>query len=247
MSDAACVTVLDNATALATAAAQAIAAIATESVDAHGRFTLALSGGATPRETYMYLAQSPIADVMPWDRTFVFFGDERCVPPDHPESNFRLAQETLLSKVPVPAEQVFRMVDDRCDADAAATAYGRRLSEVFGLRRGALPRFDLILLGLGIDGHTGSLFPGSPALKEVFRPVVAVHAAAAAIPERITLTYPVLNNAANVLFLVSGIEKARVVRAVLKDGTLLPAGMVRPRDGHLTWMLDRPAAAQLGG
>jgi len=121
------------------------------------------------------------------------------------------------------------------------------MSEVFALRRGALPRFDLILLGLGIDGHTGSLFPGSPALKEVFRPVVAVHAAAAAIPERITLTYPVLNNAANVLFLVSGSEKAKVVRAVLKDGALLPAGMVRPRDGHLTWMLDRPAAAQLGG
>ena len=109
-----------------------------------------------------------------------------------------------------------------------------------------MPRFDLILLGVGIDGHTGSLFPGSPALKEVFRPVVAVHAAAAAIPERITLTYPVLNNAAHVIFLAAGAEKTKVVRSALKEGVLLPAGMVRPANGRLVWMLDRAAAALLG-
>src|SRR5207244_3256154 len=149
---------------------------------------------------------------------------ERCVRHDHPESNYRMAQETLLAKVPVPASQIFPILCEHgAESDAAAADYARALSEVFGLRRGELPRFDMILLGLGVDGHTGSLFPGSPALKEVFRPVVAVHAAAAAIPVRVTLTYPVLNNAANVIFLVAGAEKAKVVRAVLKARGRMPA------------------------
>ncbi len=247
MSDGALVKVFDDTAALATAAAQTIASIAGDAVAAGGRFTIALSGGATPRETYMRLAQSPHGEAVPWSRTFVFFGDERCVPPDHPESNYRMAQETLLGKVPIPPHQVFPMIrGEVADSDAAAAAYARALGEVFGLRRGELPRFDLILLGLGIDGHTGSLFPGSPALKEVFRPVVAVHAAAAAIPERVTLTYPVLTNAANVIFLVAGAEKAKVVRTVVKDHALLPAGLVSPMNGRLVWMLDRAAAAFLG-
>ncbi|MGH7392493.1 MAG: 6-phosphogluconolactonase, partial [Candidatus Rokuibacteriota bacterium] len=186
------------------------------------------------------------AGAMPWERTFMFFGDERWVPADHAASNYRMAHETLLGKVPVPPSQVFRMPCAGDDPDAAAAAYARTLADVFELRRGALPRFDLVLLGMGLDGHTASLFPGSPALKEVFRHVAAVHAAAAAIPQRLTLTFPVLNAAGGVVFLVAGAEKAKAVKAVLAEGALLPAGMVRPTDGRLVWMLDRAAAARLG-
>jgi 6-phosphogluconolactonase len=125
--------------------------------------------------------------------------------------------------------------------------YARRVSEVFETRRGELPRFDLILLGMGVDGHTGSLFPGSPILKEVFRPVAAVHAAAASIPQRVTFTLPVINAAARVMFLVAGAEKAKMLKAVLNDPLSgLPAALVRPDNGRLTWLLDRAAAALIG-
>ena len=241
------VRVFQDADALAEAAARTIGDVARGAVEERGRFMIALAGGATPRLTYTRLAQPPWIDTLPWDRTWVFFGDERGVPPDHPDSNYRMAEETLLGKVPVPPGQILRMAGERADLDEAAAEYARTLAAVFGTRRGELPRFDLILLGMGVDGHTASLFPGSPALKEVFRPVVAVHAAAAAIPRRLTLTYPVLNHAAHVVFLVAGAEKARAVKAVLRDGAHLPAGLVRPTDGRLIWMLDRPAAALLGG
>lgn len=241
------IVVFDDTAALADGAARAIVEAAGEAVAGRGRFMVALSGGATPRETYARLARSPHIEAMPWARTFLFFGDERWVSRDHPDSNYRMASETLLGKVPVPPGQVFAMPPaESDDPDAAAAAYARTLAEVFGLRRGGLPRFDLILLGMGLDGHTASLFPGSPALKEIFRPVAAVHAAAAAIPQRLTLTFPVLNAAACVLFLVAGAEKAKAVKAVLADGVLSPAGMVRPTDGRLVWMLDRAAAAKLG-
>ena len=131
------------------------------------------------------------------------------------------------------------------DTDAAAAEYARTVGEALGSRRGELPRFDLVLLGLGVDGHTASLFPGSPVVREVFRPVAAVHAAAALIPERITLTLPVINAAARVVFLVAGAEKAKVVRAVLGEQATLPAAMVRPEGGTLVWLLDRAAAALL--
>jgi 6-phosphogluconolactonase len=241
------VQVFEDADALAEGAARAIGDVACRAVRERGRFMIALAGGATPRLTYTRLARSPWIDTLPWDRTWIFFGDERGVPPDHPDSNYRMAEETLLGKVPVPAGQVLRMAGERADLDEAAADYARALAAAFGTRRGELPRFDLILLGMGIDGHTASLFPGSPVLKEVFRPVVAVHAAAAVIPQRLTLTYPVLNHAAHVVFLVAGAEKARAVKAVLRDGAHLPAGLVRPTAGRLLWMLDRPAAALLGG
>ena len=128
---------------------------------------------------------------------------------------------------------------------AAAAEYARTLAGVFETRRGELPRFDLVLLGMGLDGHTASLFPGSPALKEVFRPVVAVHATAAVHSQRLTLTLPTLNAAARIIFLVSGAEKAKAVKAMLRDGTVLPAAMVRPADGTLTWIVDRAAASLL--
>ena len=240
------IVVVDDVGALADTAARAIVEIADEAVAARRRFTLALAGGNTPRTTYERLAASPLREQMPWDRTWIFFGDERNVPPEHPESNYGMASAALLSKVPVPAAQVARIRGEAEDAEVAAAEYARGMTEVFGSRRGELPSFDLILLGMGIDGHTASLFPGSPVLKEVFRTVAAVHAAAASIPERITFTLPLINAAAHVMFLVAGGEKAKVVKAVLSEtGSGLPASMVRPPNGRLTWLLDRAAAGLL--
>jgi 6-phosphogluconolactonase len=246
MSQAAEIIVLDDPAALSEAAARAIADEARDAVAARGRFTVALAGGSTPRATYERLAQPPLRDRVPWDRTWVFFGDERGVAPDHPESNYRMAHQALLAKVPVPTAQVARIRGESDDPETTAAEYARRLVEVFECKRGELPRFDLILLGMGVDGHTASLFPGSPVLKEVFRPVAAVHAAAAAIPQRFTFTFPLVNAAARVMFLVAGPEKAKMVKAVLGEpGGALPAAMVQPSPGRLTWLLDRAAASLL--
>jgi len=240
-------TIVDDPAALADTAARTVVQIATDAVKARRRFTVALAGGITPRTTYERLAASPLREQMPWGQTWVFFGDERGVPPDHPDSNYRMANAALLSKVPIPAAQVARIRGEAEDAEAAAAEYARVMTEVFGSRRGELPSFDLILLGMGIDGHTASLFPGSPVLKEVFRPVAAVHAAAASIPQRFTFTFPLINAAARVMFLVAGGEKAKVVKAVFTEpGAGLPASMVQPTNGRLTWLLDRSAAALLG-
>jgi 6-phosphogluconolactonase len=238
------VRVADTA-ALAEAAAAAILQTAQAAVAARGRFTIALAGGATPASTYTRLALAPFVDAMPWDKTWVFFGDERMVPPHHPESNFRMADERLLAKVPLAGDHVFRMRGEAEDSEVAATNYAKALAEVCTDRRGGVPRLDLVLLGVGVDGHTASLFPGSPAVREVFRPVTAVHAAAAAIPERITITLPVINAAARVFVLASGSEKSKVVKSVLHDKTLVPAGMVSPADGELWWFIDEAAAALL--
>lgn len=238
--------IVDDAPALAQAAAQEILTLARASVAARGRFAVALAGGATPRVTYERLAASPLREQMPWDKTLVFFGDERGVPPDHPDSNYGMAHQALLSRVAIPPEHVFRIPGETEDPEAAAADYARKLADVLGVRRGETPRLDLVLLGLGIDGHTASLFPGSPALKETFRTVAAVHATAASIPQRYTLTFPVLNAAACVIYLVAGAEKAKVVKAALGDRTKgLPAAMVRPADGRLIWIVDRAAGALL--
>lgn len=247
MGSDATVTIVPNSNALAEAAARAIVDAAREAVGARGAFRIALAGGETPRTTYARLALAPFGGEMPWERTWVFFGDERAVPPDHKESNYGMAHQTLLSKVPIPRDQVFRIRAEVEDPEAAAVEYARTLAGVFGTRRGGIPRFDLVLLGLGIDGHTASLFPGSPVLKEIFRMVAAVHAAAATVPQRLTLTLPVLNAAARVVFLVSGAEKAKVVKAALGDPATLPAAMVRPPTGELLWIIDRAAATLLGG
>ena len=239
------ITVVADARTIADEAAQEILEAAAAAVSARGRFMIALAGGATPRATYERLTLAPYVEAMPWERTWVFFGDERAVGPEHPESNYQMAEASLLSKVSIPPDQVFRIRGEAADPEVAAAEYARRLAEAFGTRRGEVPRFDLVLLGLGVDGHTASLFPGSPALKEVFGTVAAVRAAAAAIPTRITLTLPVLGAAARIVFLVSGAEKAKIVKAVLVDGAMLPATMARPTDGRLRWILDRPAAALL--
>ncbi|HEV8586492.1 MAG TPA: 6-phosphogluconolactonase [Methylomirabilota bacterium] len=232
--------------ALAEIAAHEVLEIALAAVAARERFTVALAGGSTPRETYERLARPPLSERMPWARTVVFFGDERGVPPAHAESNYGMAERALLSRVPIPADRVHRIPGEHADPEAVAADYARRLGEVLGARRGEIPRLDLVLLGLGVDGHTASLFPGSPVLKESFRTVAAVHAAAASIPQRFTLTYPVLNAAACVIYLVSGAEKAKVVKAALGDpASALPAARVRPVQGRLLWILDRAAASLL--
>jgi 6-phosphogluconolactonase len=244
------ITVAETPAALAEAAAHLIVETAREAVAARGRFMIALAGGATPRETYARLAHPLFRESMPWERTWVFFGDERAVGPDHRESNYRMAREALLSAVPLPPAQVLRMRAEAEDHEAAAAEYAEAMLKVFGIAPDECPRFDLVLLGLGIDGHTASLFPNSPALKEAVRWVVAVHAAAAAIPRRLTLTLAVFNAARRVIFLSAGPEKAKVVRAALRavggataaDG-LLPAALVRPHAGSLEWLLDRAAAA----
>ncbi len=239
------VTILDSAEALADAAADLVVEVAAKAVAARGRFMVALAGGATPVATYERLARAPRRDLVDWSRTWACFGDERAVPPDHPESNYRMAREALLAKVPVPPDQVLRIQAEAADPESAAADYAKALAAAFELRRGALPRFDLVLLGLGIDGHTASLFPGSPVLRDEFRMVAAVHAGAAAIPQRITLTLPVLNAAACVVFLVAGAEKAKVARSVLVDRAPLPGALVCPENGEIVWLVERAAAALL--
>jgi len=231
------VTIVPDPDALADAAARLTVDVAAHAIATRGRFMWALAGGETPRTTYERLALPPFRERVDWRHTWVFFGDERAVPPDDAGSNYRMAHEALLSRVPIPAAQVLRIRGEAEDLEVAAADYARALGEAFGTRRGALPRFDLVLLGLGVDGHTASLFPDSPVVREVFRAVAAVH--------RLTLTLPVLNAAARVVFLVAGAEKAKVVKAVLGERATLPAAMVRPADGELVWLLDRAAAAQL--
>lgn len=240
------VTVVASPAALAEEAAQLAAAAAEEAVRARGRFTLALSGGSTPARLYARLASPPFSSRMDWSRVDLFWGDERCVPPDHPDSNYRLAFGHLLSRVPIPPAQIHRMRGEDPDPDGAAEAYSHELERAFALGPGERPRFDLILLGMGADGHAASLFPGSPALDEATRLVVAVRAASLRVP-RLTLTLPVLNAAARVVFLVSGEEKAEMLRKVLRSGASRdrPASLIRPADGPL-WLADRAAAAALG-
>src|SRR5256886_1542102 len=174
------VTIVPNPDALADAAARLTVDVAAHAIATRGRFMWPLAGGEPPGTTWGRPAPPPFRERVDWRRTWVFFGDERAVPPDHAGSNYRMAHETLLSKVPIPAAQVLRIRGEAEDLEVAAAEYARALGEAFGTRRGALPRFDLVLLGLGVDGHTASLFPDSPVVREVFRAVAAVHVAAGA-------------------------------------------------------------------
>ena len=225
-------------------AAEEFVRLGRSAIGAQGRFAVALSGGSTPTNLYSLLAEN-YADFA-WARTFFFFGDERHVPPDHPDSNYRMAHEALLAKISIPAENVHRVRAENPDAAAAALEYEDELRRFFELEPGELPRFDLILLGLGSEGHTASLFPDSPALDQQSRLVVATRVAKLNT-DRITFTFPVLNRAAEAMFLVSGAEKADIVRQVLRGASTppLPAQRVVPDDGKLVWMLDEAAAARL--
>lgn len=241
--------VLPTPAALAGEAARRFVAAGRQAIADRGHFAVVLAGGSTPAGLYRLLAAPPYRDQVDWSRTYVYFGDERCVPPDHPDSNYRMARETLLDVAPIPAGNVFRMAGE-LSPDEAARRYAALLRRNFSLRGGARPRFDLILLGMGDDGHTASLFPGMPALAEARRLVVGSDVPGYVRPavSRVTLTYPVLNAARGVLFLVAGANKVAAVAAVLagpEPPEPLPARRARPRQGRLTWLLDAAAAAGL--
>jgi 6-phosphogluconolactonase len=228
------------------AAAEEVVRTANEAVAQRGRFTIALAGGSTPKSLYNLLATNA-RTTLPWDRMFFFWGDERHVPPTDPESNYRMAEEAMLSKIPVAAGNVFRIKTENPDASAAAADYEQTLKKFFTLEPGQFPSFDLILLGMGPDGHTASLFPGTAALQEKSRLVVA-NWVEKMKTHRITLTLPVLNAGRCVTFLVSGTDKATVLRAVLEENVppeQYPAKLVKPNDGKLIWLIDRGAASQL--
>jgi 6-phosphogluconolactonase len=228
------------------AAAEIVVHSTEEAVAERGRFTIALSGGSTPKSLFNLLATNARTS-LPWDRMFFFWGDERHVPPTDTESNYRMADEAMLAKIPVAAANVFRIPAENPDADAAAAAYEETLRKFFALSPGEFPRFDLILLGMGPDGHTASLFPGTAALGEKSRLVVA-NWVEKFKTSRITFTLPVLNAARCVAFLVSGTDKAEALRAVLESDApseQYPSKLVSPSDGKLIWLVDRAAASGL--
>jgi 6-phosphogluconolactonase len=227
-------------------AAEQFIELANKAIQRSGQFTVALSGGSTPKGLYALLATAGYRDRIDWFRVHLFWGDERCVPPDHPDSNFRMVQESLLSKVQIPSENVHRMMREK-EPEQAATEYEEHLRQFFHLPRGGVPRFDLIFLGLGEDGHAASLFPGSPALDEQNRLVATVYVERLKA-YRLTLTLPVINAAAQVSFLITGENKSSIVKALLgadAASSKYPAGRVRPVNGQLTWFITQDAARAL--
>jgi 6-phosphogluconolactonase len=216
---------------------------AAEAIAGTGRFAVALSGGNTPRALYAALAGRECRSQIAWDRVHFFWGDERSVPADHPDSNYRMAYETLLSQAPVLQANIHRIETER-GPEKAAAAYEAEMRDFFALSPSVFPRFDLILLGIGEEGHTASLFPGSVALEVRERLVVATYVEKLKT-DRVTFTLPLLNSAAEVAFLVSGKSKAGVVKEMLRDGADLPAARVSPVNGRLSWFLDKEAAALL--
>ena len=230
---------------LSRAAAEYICEIAEEAIKERDIFTLVLSGGSTPRLLYEELARQPISKRIDWQKTHIFWGDERYLPPDHPDSNYALAFQAFVSKVDIPPANVHRVLTESDSANAAAEDYEKTLRRFFQHPAGSqdqpyLPSFDLVLLGLGQDGHTASLFPGDAALEEKYRWVVAVDGASASPPvPRVTLTFPVFNKAECVIFLVSGSSKQEVFAEIMNNpGTAAyPAARVRP-SGKLLWFID---------
>lgn len=240
-----------DAERLARAAAEHFASLAAEAIAGQGRFAVALAGGSTPRATYRLLAGDEFASRVDWTRVHVFWGDERPVAPEHPDSNYRMAREALLDHVPLPAENVHRMRGELEPAQAAAD-YEQALRVFFASpatdqEAKTTARFDLILLGMGDDGHTASLFPGTAAITEQTRWVIA-HLVEKLDTWRITLTPAVINAAANVTFIVSGSIKAERLRQVLTgpyQPEVLPAQIVDPGRGRLRWLVDEAAASSL--
>lgn len=237
--------VVADAGALHAEAAAEFCRCAEAAIGVRGRFCVALAGGNTPRGVYSLLGNEK-KNALPWDRIYVFFGDERYVPADHPDSNYRMARESLLSKVPIPPQNILR-VPTELPAETAAAEYERELRKLFRLSNNELPRFDLIMLGIGEDGHTASLFPGSKALQEQSR-LVAANWVDKFHSYRITFTYPVLNHAEEVLFLVSGQDKSQILRSIFDPAMKnnYPAQAVRPEAGRLLWIVDQDAASLLG-
>jgi 6-phosphogluconolactonase len=213
-------------------------------LETKGVFFSALSGGTTPRRLYELLASPEVR--LPWDRIHFFQVDERCVPPDSPESNYGMIRAAFLSRTSYPEVNFHRMKGELADREAAARAYAEELEQAMRVKSGEWPRLDLILLGMGSDGHTASLFPGSPGLKERTRWVCPNYSERLK-SDRLTLTLPVLNAAAEIIFLVAGGDKAETLRAVLKGSAVdgLPASLLRPARGSVSWLVDESAARLL--
>ena len=228
---------------LSHAAAERFVFLSHAAITSRGRFTTALSGGSTPRRLYSLLGMPLYRDSIDWKRVHIFWADERCVAPSHEDSNYKLAADTFLSKAAVPGENIHRIRGEE-GPDIAAAKYQEELRRYFiGSQK---PVFDLVVLGIGVDGHTASLFPGSTLLQERSREVVPVYLEKPGV-SRVSLTIPVFNRAANVIFLVSGEDKADIVYEILKINNQkhYPAGLVQPVDGTLSWFLDKAAAARI--
>lgn len=239
------IVVVNDAAELFVHAAEEIAHVAGEAICTHGEFTFCLSGGSTPASTYELLA-SRFLNSVDWKEVRFYWGDERCVPPNDPESNYAMADRTMLSKLALKPEQVFRMRGELAPQEGALD-YEKQLKESFGLGNGEFARFDLILLGLGDNRHTASLFPGNPAIHEARRSVVAVNVDAEP-RNRLSFTPPMLNNAERVMFLAAGQKKAEAVRDIIdgpRDPDRFPAQIVAPAKGEVMWFLDRAAASLL--
>ncbi len=234
-----------NTDTLSQEAAQYIVRLANEAIVTHGRFTFALSGGSTPKKLYSLLGSDAYRKQIDWTRVEIFWSDERCVPPDNPESNYLMAQQALLNNVPIPANQIHPMPADQPNREAASQAYTSEMQRVFGTN--GIPQFDLIQLGMGPEGHTASLFPHQPSLHEQQRLVMPVTVPKPP-PDRLTFTPPLLNAAHHILFLVTGAEKADAVQAVLEgpyQPDEYPAQLVQPTNGDVVWMLDEAATVKL--
>jgi 6-phosphogluconolactonase len=238
----------EDAEAVAQFAAHEFVRRARAAIEARGAFKVALAGGSTPRRTFELLAQPTLASAVDWGATHVFFGDERSVPPGHPDSNFNTARLALLAHVPVPDSQVHRMTGENADLKQAAREYEDTIARVFAVPKGSvLPRFDLVLLGMGKDGHTASLFPHTKALTEA-RSWVVDNDVPAQKTQRLTLTATLINAARCVVFLVAGGDKKEPLRSVLegaRDEAQFPSQMIAPTEGDLVWLVDRAAAANL--
>lgn len=239
------IVIYPDAESLSQEAARLVTRLAQEAIVTRGRFTLALAGGSTPRKLYSLLASDPYRSQIDWTRVEIFWSDERCVPPNDPESNYHMAHEVMLSKLPIPATNIHRMPAEQADRQAAADRYSAELRRVFSTT--GVPVFDLIQLGMGPEGHTASLFPHQQALHERERLVLPVSVPKPP-PERLTFTPPLINAARHILFLVTGSDKAEAVHAVLEgEGTPddYPARLVRAAAGEVSWFLDAAAAAAL--
>jgi 6-phosphogluconolactonase len=238
------ISVFENAEEVARAAASSFVELSRAAIDAQGRFSVALSGGSTPKRAYQLLASDEFKENVDWAKTHVFFGDERCVPPDDADSNYRMADEALLSRVSIPSRNVHRIMGEG-DAVANSRLYEDELQIFFD--NAAWPRFDLMLLGMGDDGHTASLFPETEALAEMRAWVVAnwIEKLGA---YRITLSAPAINRSAHIAFLVTGASKAARLKEIIRgprEPERLPSQLIRAESGTLAWFVDKAAAANL--
>jgi 6-phosphogluconolactonase len=242
------VRILPDGAAIAKRCAQKFVEIAAAAVKEKSSFSVALSGGSTPKTLYGLLANDPaLRSQVPWDKMHLFFGDERHVGPGDEQSNFRMAAEAMISKSPLKPQQVIRIKGEYPEAEDAAREYEQAIRAHFKLTDGQFPRFDLVLLGMGSEGHVASLFPGTKALRENRR--IAVHNwVGKVLMDRITLTAPAINNAANVICMVTGAEKAPALTAVLErfyEPDQLPAQLIQPLNGTLLWLVDTAAGSML--